>query len=215
MNSDETCARDRLLHAAAEVFGECGYKGATVRDICRRAGVGIALVNYHFRDKEGLYLEVFRNLFTRALREYPPDMGLNESPSTEERLHAFIRSLLYRLTMMEGRHAIMLREWLDPSPSLVKLHAELTTPLLKVLSEILAGLVDPHIPQEQTAHCATSIIGQCMFYSPHSMRFRQQAFPMYQERQIDTIARSITAFSLGGIRAINEEFRARGESHEG
>ena len=50
--------RDRLLHAAAEVFATAGFREATIRDICAKAGANIAAINYHFGDKSGLYTAV-------------------------------------------------------------------------------------------------------------------------------------------------------------
>jgi AcrR family transcriptional regulator len=43
--------RAKLLEAAAQVFAEVGYPGATMCEICARAGVNGALVNDHFGDK--------------------------------------------------------------------------------------------------------------------------------------------------------------------
>ena len=60
MDQTEQETRNRLLNAAGEVFAEKGFKSATVRAICDRAGANIAAVNYHFGDKEHLYSEVLR-----------------------------------------------------------------------------------------------------------------------------------------------------------
>lgn len=214
MSMGDTSTRKRLLHAAAEVFGECGYKGATVRKICCRAGVGVAQVNYHFRDKEGLYLEVYRDLFAQALEKYPPTMGLGEDPSPQERLHAFIRSFLYRLSMVGDRHSLLVREMLDPSPSLIKLHNDMSMPLQKMLAGILTDLLGTQVSEEEILHCAVSIIGQCLFCGPHGLHFRERVFPLIDTGNIEMIADNITAFSLGGIQAISRGNPVSGDIHE-
>jgi AcrR family transcriptional regulator len=214
MITEDMSTRQRLLNAAAEIFGECGYKGATVRKICFRAGVGVAQVNYHFRDKEGLYLEVYRHLFARALEKYPPTMGLGKNPSSEEKLHAFIRSFLYRLTMVGERHSLLVREMLDPSPALIKLHNEMTMPLQKMLKAILQELLGPGVSEEELTHCVASIVGQCLFCGPHALHFRENAFPSIDTGNIEMLAKNITAFSLGGIQAINKENAVVGDTHE-
>ena len=46
--------REIIMETAGRIFAEEGYSKATVRNICRNAGVNIAAVNYHFRNKKGL-----------------------------------------------------------------------------------------------------------------------------------------------------------------
>ena len=45
----------QILHGAREVFLECGYEGASVNDIAKRAGVSKGTLYNHFPDKESLF----------------------------------------------------------------------------------------------------------------------------------------------------------------
>lgn len=56
----ESDARERILAAAVEEFGEAGYDGATIRGIAARAGVDSALVHHHFGTKADLFGETIR-----------------------------------------------------------------------------------------------------------------------------------------------------------
>ncbi|MCH2241220.1 MAG: CerR family C-terminal domain-containing protein [Aquabacterium sp.] len=48
-------ARTRLLLAALEVFGECGFDAATTRDLAQRAGVNLGAIPYYFSSKQELH----------------------------------------------------------------------------------------------------------------------------------------------------------------
>ena len=53
-SADDLTARARIRDAALARFAEQGAGGATMRDIAERAGVSLALVQYHFASKNGL-----------------------------------------------------------------------------------------------------------------------------------------------------------------
>ena len=54
-----------LLSAAGELFARKGYSGTSVREIVAAAGVTKPVLYYYFRNKEGLYLELFREPFVK------------------------------------------------------------------------------------------------------------------------------------------------------
>jgi len=60
---DSKDTRERILFAATKVFAEHGFRDATTRLICAEAQVNVALVNYYFRSKAGLYKAVIAALF--------------------------------------------------------------------------------------------------------------------------------------------------------
>src|SRR3954463_2442137 len=47
--------RERLIRAAAQLFAEKGFEGASVKELAQEAGVNVSLVSYHFGGKEGLF----------------------------------------------------------------------------------------------------------------------------------------------------------------
>ena len=57
--------RERLLTCATELFTQKGYAATTVREIVTGAGVTKPVLYYYFKNKEGIYLELFREPFSR------------------------------------------------------------------------------------------------------------------------------------------------------
>ena len=86
--ADET--RQRLLDAAGPLFAEQGLKATTVRVICDRAGVNLAAINYHFRDKMGLYREVLQLAIDELQAVTVEAKQKGEGCSPDEKLRRFI-----------------------------------------------------------------------------------------------------------------------------
>ncbi len=57
----------RLIEAAGEEFAGKGFECARIRTICDRAGANVAAVNYHFGDKEQLYVATVLERIAAAL----------------------------------------------------------------------------------------------------------------------------------------------------
>ncbi len=71
--------RKRLLTSALEMFTRKGYAATSVREIVEIAGVTKPVLYYHFKNKEGIYLDLFREPFRHfedLLDSYPGDSGI-------------------------------------------------------------------------------------------------------------------------------------------
>ena len=68
--------KQRILDAALEVFGERGFRGASVDDVAEAAGVTKGAIYYYFTDKDDLARDLQRTLWGRlsqdALVAYDP-----------------------------------------------------------------------------------------------------------------------------------------------
>jgi AcrR family transcriptional regulator len=197
--------RRQLLEAAGEVFAESGYREATVREICRRAGANIASVNYHFGGKETLYAEVLRYAHSKALEKHPllPDVGTDATP--EKKLRAFVHSLLLRIfdqgpTAWHGK--LMSREMIEPSAALDSLVEERMRPMAGQLWQIVAEILDCPLNHERVRHCAFSVVSQCVFYH-HCRAVVSRLFPKQEALDaagIERLADHITNFSLAAMK---------------
>jgi AcrR family transcriptional regulator len=60
MSLQHFSTKDRILHAAEDLFAQQGFASTSLRQVTSRADVNIAAVNYHFGSKDNLINEVFR-----------------------------------------------------------------------------------------------------------------------------------------------------------
>lgn len=203
--------KERILAAAGDIFGIKGFKDATIRTIARAAEVNIAAINYHFRDKEGLYRAVLEDVFHLGFSRFPATMGLADDADAQERLRAFIRAMFYRLQSKDGwgglagRGRLIIRELLDPSPAFETVLDRYIKPHRDLLLAILRDIAGSSCGTEKLLPCAISIIGQCIYYSMASPVIRKvSADNAPTEANLDRLADFVWRFSLGGIAAISK-----------
>ena len=96
--------RHSIIKAAVHLFAEKGFERASVRDIVAKARVNQAAINYHFKGKDGLYLEVLKTAFEKLTEHAGFDPEKLKSLSREEALRSFVyqqlRSSNKRLTFI-------------------------------------------------------------------------------------------------------------------
>jgi TetR/AcrR family transcriptional regulator, regulator of cefoperazone and chloramphenicol sensitivity len=201
----------RILKAAGEIFSRDGFKAATIRRIADAAHANVASINYHFRDKEGLYAAVLENLFNVGFSRFPADMGVGPDAPPEERLRAFIQSMFHRLLSndswagLSGPGRLIAKELLEPTPSFEPIIEKYIRPHKNILVSIIAELLGKDPAPEILTPCAVSIIGQCIYYglgAPVIRRVAEHAHPT--EENLNQLAEFVWQFSLGGISRIRE-----------
>jgi AcrR family transcriptional regulator len=207
--SDAT--RERILYAAGPIFAEKGFAAATVREICAAADANLASVNYHFRDKDTLYLETVRLAHTLRVEQVPlPPWPRGASP--KEKLAGFIRTVLSRMLGTDElgwQTRLLMREMIHPTIACQPLVEDFIRPQLSQLLAILDELLPSATAQHRRLQIAFSIIGQCLHYRVAS-EFVALLIPKKERAAhygIEPLAEHITEFSL---RALSEWSRGSG-----
>lgn len=197
MTPDET--RERIVRAAGEVFGRHGFDGTTIRQITKRAGVNVAAVNYHFRDKAELYLRVLREA-----KGLCSGLGVTEYPGgPEEKLRrfifAFVRGLLDP-ARPPWHTQVITQEMMRPTPALDLIVREMTEPIFRQVRDVIAALAGAKLPGTTLDMLASSVLGQCLFYVRSRPMLERLAPELAQGAdRVERIAGHITTFSLAAL----------------
>lgn len=191
--------RLRLLTAAGPVFANRGFDRATVREICRAAGVNVASVGYYFGDKMGLYLEVSRRI--RAARECRYPLPEDRHLPPEQRLHQRIHIMLSRMLIHDEKSwetQLMMRELHRPTTAFTEMVEQYFRPLFDQLLEILALVFPADTPEPVRQQLVFSVVGQCLYHGigQETVRALIPADACAAHFGVDSLARFITGVTL-------------------
>jgi len=191
--------RRKLLNAAGEVFAEKGLHGTLIRDITDRAGVNLAAVNYHFKDKLELYLAVMRQIHAVALNDALPLMA---EGSPQEGLRAFVAGVMN--TLLNPRQpawysTLIARELSEPTMAFDDLIEQLIRPTHIGLSAIVGNILGKNAHSEEVTLATCSIVGQCLYYLYGKPMINKIHPKLVRYDNIDKIVDHIVDFSLHAL----------------
>ena len=198
----EEKTRDKILNAAGEVFAEQGFEGATIRAITERAGVNVAAVNYHFRDKAELYTLVV--LDACSARAAWRDAMAEAPDSPEERLRRLICHFVQYLLDPDRppwKRRLMAREMANPTGALDELVEKNIRPLRnEFLIPTLRELAGDKFNRRQLGLICISVMGQCHYFL-QGQPIIERLNPDFKigKAEIAEIAEHVTRFSLAGV----------------
>jgi AcrR family transcriptional regulator len=108
--------RQKILTAAAELFGANPYDSVQMRDVAARAEVGKPTLYRYFPSKEELFLEVFKSGLDRLDSEVAAILNDREQPrrSLERLLEALLNALggqVAALRLLTDDQSAVMRRW--------------------------------------------------------------------------------------------------------
>jgi len=194
-----------LIEAAGRVFAERGYRAATIREICRRAGANVAAVNYTFGDKIGLYTEVLRHS-VQAAQAAAMSAALDASLTPEDTIRSVIRARLKSLckeSRPDWHFRLVMHEFSHPTPAMGRVVDEGMRPIYDRMRKAVGELIGLPPEHETTRLSLNSIIGQILFYAfSRPVLSRLQPELKLTADQLDRIADHIAEFSLAYLKNV-------------
>lgn len=192
--------RDRILAAAAELFSERSFDGATTRDIAALAGVTQPLLNYHFRTKDELWRAAVDRLFgllRQAMQERARGLrGVDDVTTAKLLVREFVsfsarNPQLHRIIMQESKADGPRMDYLVDRH--VRLIYERTVEMFETLAR--AGAV-PDIPAAHLYYILTGA-GPTMFVLGPECR-RLSSLDPSDELVIEAHADAVCRLLFGG-----------------
>ncbi len=210
-NNEMSQARERILQTATEVFAESGFHKATVREICVKASVNVAAINYYFGSKEKLYEAVIKQSLCLSESSSHQMKAYEEDAEPEQRLAGFIRTFLFEvLDQSKAVYSGKLLAWElnQPTDAFDMIISQIIRPNHERLDAIIKALLGERAGEDLVKKCVFSIVGQCLHY-----RYGRPVIAvLYPAQKFDAdsrdgIAEHITRFSLAALRQIADDLK--------
>jgi TetR/AcrR family transcriptional regulator, regulator of cefoperazone and chloramphenicol sensitivity len=210
--ADPRATKARVIAAAAALFAERGFHGATMRDIAQRADVNLAAGHYHFGSKETLYLAVLRAEFADIMAELDRRGARQRAGAGRAALQALLHARIAAMLELvvgppPGLHGtLMMREMCDPSAALPVIVEQFIQPQKREMEEIVAAL-QPRLTPEQVERCVFSIVAQVFFHRQMLPALQVMVGRRLTRPWLRAAADHIATFSLGGMARVAAQGR--------
>lgn len=205
--------RARILDAACRVFAERGYMKATHAVIAQEAGVNAALINFHFRSKDNLYLEVWNRLVELLDAQYPLEVLSDETLTPEQRLHETIRRSVNMGAKPESEmfHRLHLREMLAPTGILDERIGGRIKVMQKNTRQMVQELLGEKATPEDVTAASMLVSRVCHILRPPPVKHERKRIAEWERcmKNVDEVVESTYAFCLAGLEQLRKRINAR------
>ena len=209
---DGLFTRGTVLEAAGRVFAELGYEKATNREICERAGVNGAAINYYFGGKEALYEEVLVEAHRQLVSTEELNAVMDSGGRPEEKLRAFLE-----LAVRAARKApelwglpVLLRELASPSSNLPAPLVDSVLPKLGVVRSLVCEVTGFELGSEKASHAAAMLLMPCVFLVLFPEKMQVLLLPGFMEKP-ESMVESMVSYVMGGLNALKARKEQKGD----
>lgn len=204
----DSSARDRILKTAEQMFAESGFEGTSLRQVAVNADVPVALVSYHFKNKLGLYREVFRVRDPNTNTQRLAGLALAEmEDDSERRLEMIVKAALMpmlSLRKIEGSAnfgVLLAREATDPRAAERGIIQEMFDPTATATIKALRGAL-PGRSEAEIVWAFQMMIGTMLYIMADGGRAKHLSNGACDPEDVEGTMRLILPLLLHGMRGV-------------
>lgn len=171
-NAKNDRTKDRILDEAEALFALRGYDAVSVREITGAASCNLAAVNYHFGNKQNLYLEVFRSRWLpRAMRIqkcFRESLAANSTVTPESVVESLAQAFIAGPLREEERrrhHQLISGEMAKPTDAFKMVTDQALRPLFDNLLKDLRSAMPDDIEEEKLALNIFSVFAMVLYFN--------------------------------------------------
>lgn len=173
----------KILDVAEELIAKKGFDGTSVRDICSKANINVAMISYYFGSKEKMmsYLYQYRvqrtkesfSEFAQTIKEGKPEMQMKEIVN-------YLISLLFKYSYFHGFVTQEMRSLDNVKDDLLEFYQTCVIRIEEIVKRGIVSGVFHNAPKSEDI--LTMIIGSALFVI-RNKNFYEQYVPTNNEAQ--------------------------------
>lgn len=177
-------SKQLILNAAINEFFEMGYDGARVDNIAARSGLNKAMIYYHFKNKEELYICVLESMVDTLITSIRPNMVF--SGSIKDKLEKIIDGYVGFFQSNPQFPKIFFREIASGGTYLKEIFREKMLPIIGFLQYTLKeGVTSGELKDTDYKFFILSVIGPFIIFFLGKPIFEVLLNHEYNENTID------------------------------
>ena len=164
-------AEEKILEVAADLFSEYGYDATSIREICSKAKVNVASVNYHFKGKLGLGQAVIDYLFEgyeNHLALLFPEGEIRNAEEWGNRLKSFIYNFISMNEETDSklyyRSKLIFKELDNPSDLFETIYTKHLYPFQKKMLGYIKLALSEDVTEQEVTMWFITILSQCVMF---------------------------------------------------
>ena len=204
-------SKERILQEAEALFAERGFYAVTIREITQAARCNLAAVNYHFGNKQNLYMEVFRCLWKprakRILARFESVLAQREL-TLQDIVHAVAEAFIKGPLSDEERlrhFQLMVREMARPTEAFEMVIGDVIGPFQRKLAELIRPFMAREMGQVALLLYIQSIISMVIHFNFARNPVMRITGMEYDAQFKDELVDHVVQFSLSGLNGVGRE----------